>query len=81
MYPSIASVDGHPAIAYAYSEDGDLRYVRADDADGDSWPTAETILSGGEVSRISLTEINGQPAMAYSSYDGENLDLCYGVYY
>ncbi len=66
--PSLAVVNGNPAIAYAGAR---LSYVRASDADGIAWPTPVAIGSQ-PAGHPSLAEVNGRPAIAY--YDG-------GLYY
>jgi hypothetical protein len=67
QFASLAEVDGRPAISY-YAN-GDLRYVRANDAAGMSWPSPITI--DGATSNVgrdtSLALIGGKPAIAYQS--------------
>jgi hypothetical protein len=75
-YSSIAEVNGSPAIAYYDDTDGDLEYIRALDAYGDSWGTPVTLDSEGDVGWfISLAMVNGHPAVSY--YDVTNDDLKY----
>ena len=76
-YASLAVVNGNPAISY---RDGglndDLKYVRANYADGSWWGTPVTIDSSGNVGHdISLCVVNGNPAISY--YDSTNDDLKY----
>lgn len=44
-YPSLAAVGGRPAIAYMRNTTSDtLFFMRANDADGSSWPTSPTVV-------------------------------------
>jgi len=75
-YPSLAVVNGRPAIAYFDFTNYDLKYVRANDSDGAAWGTPLTPDSAGEVGWWpSLAVVNGRPAIAY--YDWTNGDLKY----
>ena len=77
-YPSMAIVDGFPAIAYQDYENYALKYVRALDARGRNWGTPITI-DLGDPSRyqyngyISLVVVDGNPAIAFYDYDQYNL--------
>ena len=65
-YLDSAMVDGHPAMVYTHSAQG-LFYVRANDAQGRSWP--EPILldaSLGTGKGSSLKVVNGRPAIAFA---------------
>lgn len=66
MPPSLAVVDGRPALAFT-SGSGGVKYVRANDANGSSWgePVTVEVVSNAAVS---LAVVNGRPAVAY--YDG-----------
>ena len=59
--------NGHPALAYQAGDDWELRYARANDADGTSW--GEPIVVGdlllGEGNLFSATIVNGRPAIAF----------------
>ncbi|MCD6282137.1 PQQ-binding-like beta-propeller repeat protein [bacterium] len=73
---SLACVDGKPAIAYYEYDNDDLKYIRADDANGSCWGTAITVDNEGGVGLdASLAVVNGYPAVSY--YDGTNRDLKY----
>jgi hypothetical protein len=76
-YPSLAVVDGRPAIAYFDATNSELKYVRASDATGSSWGMPVAADSAGDVGRYaSLAVVDGYPAIAY--YDaGPNYDLKY----
>ncbi len=74
-YPSMAIVNGHPAIAYLKNAGEDVRYVRANDADGASWGTPVNI-DVHPVNRTgyhnSLAVVNGKPAIAYQDVTNTN---------
>jgi len=72
----LAIVGGRPAISYYDWGNGDLKYVRANDASGNSWGSAITLDSAGDVGRFtSLAIVNGSPAVSY--LDSTNYDLKY----
>ncbi|MGB0863049.1 MAG: T9SS type A sorting domain-containing protein [Saprospiraceae bacterium] len=72
----LQEVNGKPAIAYYDSDDKDLYYVRAADANGTTWNTPVLVASTGDVGKhLSLSIINGRPAISY--YDETNGDLMY----
>jgi hypothetical protein len=77
-YASLAVVDGRPAIAYYDgSSNFDLKYVRAADATGSTWPTPLTVDGAGWVGQYaSLAVVDGRPAIAYYDADS-NYDLKY----
>jgi hypothetical protein len=74
--PSLAVVDGNPAIAY-YDVDGQaLKYARASTAGGNAsgdWHAVE--LNAVVSQQPSLAVVDGHPAISY--YDGTNGDLCF----
>ena len=76
-HTSLAVVNGNPAISYWDSDPNyDLKYVRANDADGTSWGAPVTPDSTGNVGWFtSLAVVNGNPAISY--WDGTNGDLQY----
>jgi hypothetical protein len=43
QYTSLAVINGNPAISYYDFDNGDLKYVRATDLDGTTWPSEFTI--------------------------------------
>ena len=76
---SVTVINGNPTIAYSFYigeyNDYSLRYVRANDADGETWGTPLTLDSSGEDSvgkYCSLAAINGRPAIAYVIHYGEH---------
>ncbi len=75
--PSLVVVDGRPAISYAASyPNWHLKYVRASDTTGSSWPTPITVDSAGDVGLWdSLAVVAGRPAISY--YDESNDELKY----
>ncbi|MDQ3024318.1 MAG: PKD domain-containing protein [bacterium] len=67
---SLAVVNGNPAISYFDNINDDLKYVRASDADGSAWGAPLTVDSSGYLgsfSVTSLTVVNGNPAVSYTS--------------
>lgn len=67
--PSLAVVNGRPAIAYYDSDKSDLMFLHAIDSGGDTaaaWSPPVTLDSSGDVGRVpSLLEVNGLPAVVY----------------
>jgi len=68
-YTSMAVVNGNPAICYRrYASGPVLRYVRADDAPGTSWPTPGTVYSTGSSGEFNtMLVVNGNPAISFRS--------------
>lgn len=64
---SLAVIGGRPAIAYQNNTNSNIRYVRASDADGTSWPNAGITIgtSGATDVHLDLEEVGGLPAVAY----------------
>jgi uncharacterized repeat protein (TIGR01451 family) len=79
QFTSLAVVNGNPAISYWDATDGDLRYVRANSADGSTWATAPITVDTGGSDIVglatSLVVVNGNPAISY--YDLTNGNLKY----
>jgi Carboxypeptidase regulatory-like domain len=76
QYTSHAIVNGNPAISYYDATNGDLKFVRALDANGTSWGAPVTLDSTGIVGTYtSLVVVNGNPAISYA--DVSNSDLKY----
>jgi hypothetical protein len=73
---SHAIVSGNPAIAYYDRTNGDLKYMRALDVNGNFWGQPVTVHSDDNVGQFpSLVVIGGIPAISY--YDTTNDDLLY----
>ncbi len=75
-YTSLAVVNGNPAISYQTNGAGygDLKYVRATDADGTSWGTPVTVdASGLAGDYTSLQMVNGNPAISYHEDSADDL--------
>lgn len=73
-YISHAIVSGNPAISYYDESNGDLKYMRALDANGTFWGAPVTVDSVDDVGRFtSLAVVSGNPAISY--YDATNDDL------
>lgn len=75
-FNSIATINGHPAIATLDRTHQCIRFVRAGDVAGTTWGSPMTIgaapING---THIALAEVNGRPAIAYQS--APYLDLMY----
>jgi len=77
-YASLAVVNDRPAIAYCDNTNDDLKFVRANDADGAVWGTPVTPDGVGSVGfYASLAVVSGRPAIAY--LDLTNGDLKYTI--
>jgi hypothetical protein len=72
---SMAIVYGNPAIAYRDTDEdleGDLRYVRAEDAAGLTWGTPVIVDGEGNAGGSpSLEVVDGHPAISYTYYEWE----------
>ena len=66
-YNSMAVIEGRPAISYYDVDNENLLFIRANDSNGDTWPSSPLLLDNdgivGEDS--SLAVINGVPAISY----------------
>lgn len=66
--PSLAVVNGKPAIAYSQFFSRSIRYISATDVNGAAWNSAETVLTdtNNYHTNIALTAYNGnQPLITY----------------
>jgi hypothetical protein len=80
-YTSMAVVNGKPTLSYYDETNGDLKYVKATDADGTAWGTPVTVDSSGSVGQYaSLAVVNGSPAMSYFDVSNGNLKWASLVY-
>ena len=71
---SIAIINGHPAISYYDNDHGDLKYIRAADAQGVTWGQPVTVTSAGNVgASTSLAIVNNTPAISYQDNNTKNL--------
>jgi hypothetical protein len=76
QYNSLVVINGNPAIAYYDVSNGDLKYVRATDANGTAWAAPAILDATGNTGQYaSMTVVNGNPAISY--YDVSNGDLRY----
>ena len=67
----LVMVGGRPAMAYVddtYGYRGQLRFLRANDSTGASWPTAIVVATNIAYYRPSLAVIGGLPAIAFHDY-------------
>jgi hypothetical protein len=77
LYCDMAEVDGRPAIAYWDSGAEWLMFLRANNADGSSWPVTATPVDTATTADqgLALEVVDGNPAIAY--VDNGNDDLLY----
>lgn len=77
MHPSLEVVNGRPAIAYYDFSNSDLKFARAGDAAGASWPAGNLITveaSSDDVgTHASLAVVGGRPAISYLDATAGNL--------
>ena len=64
-------VDGRPAVVFIDNYDAAVRFCRANDAQGTSWPAPVNVVTGdNDHTWISMALIQGQPATCFTSaYD------------
>jgi hypothetical protein len=78
-HPSLAVINGRPAIAYRDDSEGALYFTRSVDSSGEGWPTSAKIKVDGATRDVggfaSMTEVNGHPAISY--YDQSRGDLLF----
>ena len=74
-YPELEVINGRPAVFYYDGGPSEYHYIRATDANGDTWSNVPVSLDnvGGLGYRASMREVAGQPAIAYE----KNGDLRY----
>jgi hypothetical protein len=78
QFSSLAVVNGNPAISFYSATGTSLKFIRASDVNGTSWPPtsiAAAPIVGNVGQYTSLEIVNGFPAISY--YDVTNLDLKY----
>ncbi len=74
---SLCAVNGNPAICYTDWNNWEVKYVRAQDQDGDLWGEPQ-IVAGNSPWSCSLAVVNGNPAISYHERIGsENGRLRY----
>ena len=76
-YGSLRVVNGNPAIAYLDLTNWDLKYVRANDANGVAWgtPTAACPPSEGVNGGIRMLVVSNMPVIAYDNGGKEELQV------
>ena len=73
-YPSLAEVDGKPAVSYLDESAGDLRYARNASADGSgAWTITTPDATNITGYYTSLMVVDGKPAIAYQYGTGSDL--------
>ncbi len=79
LAPSLAVVNGVPAISFKLRSDNSLRFIRASDANGAAWGSIVTAASGGTLADANkLAFINGLPYIAYHDETNDTLRLVAG---
>lgn len=71
-------VSGNPAVVYwstDASENPSIQFVRATDADGQTWGTPVTVVSNDVYFRFSVCLVKDNPAVAYTTADSGVLKL------
>ncbi len=63
-YTSLEIINGNPAVGYS---SGGLKFKRASDSTGATWPAAATTVATGTARHVSLESVNGNPAIVYSN--------------
>ncbi len=75
-YASLAVVNGRPAIAYYDARFTEVKYIRANDANGTVWGTYQAIDKADDVGLfISLKVISGKPVISYYNQTKGQLKL------
>ena len=64
---SLATIDGHPAIAYAIESSNAVYYVRALDAQGATWGTPVQLSASDSIVFANLIEVNNRPALTFET--------------
>ena len=73
-FPSLAEVDGKPAVSYLDEAAGDLRYARNASADGSgAWTITTPDATNVTGYYTSLMVVDGKPAIAYQYGTGSDL--------
>ena len=62
---SLVVTDTGPAIAYISSDEEELRFIRANDINGDSWGASEVLATGA--GSVTATLLDGRPVVLYLS--------------
>ncbi|MBN1965160.1 MAG: PKD domain-containing protein [Anaerolineae bacterium] len=75
QFASLQEVDGRPAIAFCNSTDGfrSLSYIRASDANGDSWPASVSDIVVANVANSEMLVVDGNPAIVYQNVTSDNM--------
>jgi len=74
QYPSLAVIDGNPAIAYYDFGEDEVRYIRASNSSGSDWPDLTITVFPNLGTNITLCEVEGWPAVTYLT---EGMDVYY----
>lgn len=74
-YTSMQIIEGNPAIAFFDASGPGSRFLRANDAQGSSWPASSVTISSGTNAGfyLSMAIVNGNPAVAYLDQGARDL--------
>ncbi len=70
----LCEVDGRPALVYSRlggDPDYSLRYIRAENAAGSSWPASSVQLADFSIGYTDFAVVDGKPAVAFSATQSE----------
>lgn len=80
-FASLTVVNGNPAIAYQDATNGELRYIRADSADGTSWLNPLVVIDGAGPLNVGrhcdLKVVGGFPMISYQDSSSTTLGLAH----
>jgi hypothetical protein len=73
--PSALMVNGRPAVAYYEyrGDDSQLKYIRANNADGSDWGAPDLVYGDGDCRSPSMAIIGGNPAISYHAVSESDL--------
>ena len=69
LTPSLAVVDGYPAVSYVGDVENRMKYIRAKDVDGDEWGTPISVIGSEFGWFASMCVVQGRPAFSFTNYD------------
>lgn len=74
QFATLQVINGNPAISYYEAIGGNIKFIRAADANGATWNTPQQLdAKGAAGAAASLQMVNGKPAFSY--YNVTNRDL------
>lgn len=73
-FPSLANINGYPAISYFKASDGTLKYIVATEKKGRTWAAPVVVDASGRAGSFnSLSLVSGKPAISYWNFDSDDL--------